>query len=126
MKRVLFTLLVSPLVMSSVGQDLVFAEDTGDAVVMVESVQQSVRNQKGQLRFCYESRLREKPSLQGTILVAFDVVGGGVEQVAVLSNSTGDSELGACFSNQITRWRFAPDVDLAVEFPFYLEASANR
>jgi len=99
------------------------AEDTGDGVTMVESIQRSVRNQKGQLRFCYEKRLRDNPRLKGTVLVAFDVTQGGAEQVSVLSNTTGDSDLAKCFSRQITGWQFAPDVDLAVEFPFHLEAS---
>lgn len=125
MKRVLCVAVLSPWVALSAGQDLVFAQDTGDAAAMAQSVQQSVRNQKGQLRFCYEQRLREKPSLEGTVLVAFDVASGGVAQVAVLSNSTGDSELAECFSSRITGWRFAPNVELAVEFPFYLKASAK-
>jgi hypothetical protein len=125
MKRVFFVALLSPLAAFFAGQDLAFAEDTGDAVVMAQSVQQSVRNQKGQLRFCYEQRLREKPSLKGTVLVAIDVILGRVEQVAVLRNSTGDSELASCFSSRISSWRFAPDVDLVVEFPFHLKANAN-
>ena len=122
MKRVFFVVLVSPVLAFFAGQDLAFAEDAGDAVVMAQSVQQSVRNQKGQLRFCYEQRLREKPSLKGTVLVAIDVILGRVDQVAVLSNSTGDTELAACFSSRITGWRFAPDIDLVVEFPFHLKA----
>jgi outer membrane biosynthesis protein TonB len=101
------------------------ADDTGDAVAMAESIQQSVRNQKGQLRFCYEKRLRDNPKLKGIVLVAFDVAEGGVDQVSVLSNSTGDAVLAKCFSSQINGWRFSPDVELAVEFPFYLNASRS-
>ncbi len=92
---------------------------------MAQSVQQSVRNQKGQLRFCYEKSLRDNPSLEGTLLVGFDVSEGAALNVAVLRNSTGDLDLAECFSQHIQGWRFSLDVELAVEFPFHLEASRN-
>jgi len=109
--------------MTAFSEGLAQAEEPVDGLEMAESIQRSVRSQKGQLRFCYEKRLRDNPRLKGTVLVAFDVNDGGVEQVSVVSNTTGDADLAECFSSQITGWHFAPDVELAVEFPFYLKAS---
>jgi len=105
------------------GSELAVAGDTGDAVAMVESIQQSVRNQKGQLRFCFEQRLRAMPSLSGTLVVLMEVAKGGVNSVSVLSNSTGDRVLEDCFLTQISDWVFESEIDLSVEYPFHLSAS---
>lgn len=107
------------------GSEMVLAGDTGDAVAMAESIQQSVRNQKGQLRFCFEQRLRASPGLSGTLVVLMDVARGGVDNVRILSNSTGDRLLEECFLTQIGDWLFDDGVDLSVEYPFHLSASKS-
>ena len=108
---------------SVLASDFSYAEDTGDALSMAQSVQQSVRSQKGQLRFCYEKRLREKPELSGTVLMGFEVAEGSAFNVSILRNTTGDSELERCFMARVEAWVFSHDVDIAVEFPFQLESS---
>ena len=108
-----------------VGLGTSHAEDTGDALTMAQSVQQSVRSQKGQLRFCYEKRLRENPQLSGTVLVGFEVAEGNAFNVVVLRNTTRDAKLGRCFMDRIESWAFSHDVDIAVEFPFHLESSVS-
>ncbi len=114
------------LVLSAfLGPEMVLASDTGDAVAMVESIQQSVRSQKGQLRFCFEQRLRAMPKLSGTVVMLMEVAGGGVTSVSVLSNSTGDQVLEECFLTQINDWVFDDSVDLSVEYPFHLSASKS-
>ena len=108
---------------SGLGSAPSYAEDTGDALTMAQSVQKSVRSQKGQLRLCYEKRLREKPELSGTILMGFEVADGSAFNVSILRNTTGDLELERCFMDRVEAWVFSGDVDIAVEFPFQLEAS---
>ena len=115
------TVLVTSFLVSTAS----FAEDNQESLTMAQSVQKSVRSQKGQLRFCYEKRLREKPDLSGTVLMGFEVVDGGAYNVSVLRNTTGDSELERCFMDRVEAWVFSNEVDIAVEFPFQLESSLS-
>ncbi len=82
-----------------------------------------VRKYSGQLTYCYEKRLKAVPTLEGRIEVSWYVAGGTVEGTpVVVINGTGDAELADCITKKIRRWRFPPDVDGELSWPFAFQA----
>ncbi len=60
-------------------------------------------------RTCYESRLRDKPNLSGKIVIRFTIgEAGRITNIDVASNTTGDSQVGACIVEKVRGMRFDP------------------
>jgi Ca-activated chloride channel family protein len=88
--------------------------------VASEQVQQIVQRYSGQVKYCYEARLKTDPGLAGRVDVGFVVSGGRVTSASVLGNTTGDAQLGSCILRKVERWRFPVEVDAEAVFPFVL------
>jgi hypothetical protein len=81
----------------------------------------SVKRYYGQVKTCYERRLKENPSLRGRVEVEFVVDGGRASEFLVLDNSTRDQELEDCIVHSMQYWQFDDDiVEFAVSYPFVL------
>lgn len=81
----------------------------------------SVKRYYGQVKTCYERRLKEIPSLAGRVEVEFVVDGGRASDFLVLENSTRDQELEDCILHSMQYWQFDADIiDFAVSYPFVL------
>jgi hypothetical protein len=103
----------------AVGEAGTVDEDIGDE----GAVRSVVKRYAGQLQYCYESRLKAVPNLQGRIEIGWSVFDGQVSGVYVVSNSTGDSELAGCIEKKIRRWRFpAGKVEGDISWPFVFKA----
>jgi hypothetical protein len=89
------------------------------------SVRKVVKRYAGQLKYCYERRLKEVPSLAGRVEVGWFVSGGAVEGLTIVLNTTRDDELGDCIKNKIRRWQFPEDVEGDVSWPFVFKASVQ-
>ena len=89
------------------------------------SVRKVVKRYAGQLKYCYERRLKEVPSLEGRVEVGWYVAGGEVEGLTIVLNTTRDDALGDCIKNKIRRWQFPEDVEGDVSWPFVFKASAQ-
>ena len=89
------------------------------------SVRKVVKRYAGQLKYCYERRLKEVPSLAGRVEVGWYVAGGAVEGLTIVLNTTRDDELGDCIKNKIRRWQFPEDVEGDVSWPFVFKASVQ-
>ncbi len=76
----------------------------------------------GQVKACYEQRLKSNPQLSGRIELLWYINTGRVTSVEVLGNSTGDSELANCIALKVRTWRFPADLDADTEvmYPFIL------
>lgn len=95
--------------------DLDFVEGDADAVRKV------VRKYTGQIKYCYERRLKENPSLEGRVEVQWTISDGRVTSASLFTNTTGDDELGSCIVSKIKKWRFPADqVEGEVIYPFVL------
>ncbi len=95
--------------------DLDFVEGDASAVTKV------VRKYTGQIKYCYERRLKENPSLAGRVEVQWNISDGRVTSASLFANTTGDDELGRCIIAKIKKWRFPADqVEGEVIFPFVL------
>lgn len=80
-----------------------------------------VNRRKGQVRSCYEKELKSDPYIAGVVSVAWTVTsGGGVSNVRVLSNSTGNPDISRCIVRTVGRWSFPSSHGEAVdvEYPF--------
>ncbi|MEL6342122.1 MAG: AgmX/PglI C-terminal domain-containing protein [Myxococcota bacterium] len=86
-------------------------------------IPQVVRQKQGDVKSCYEQRLKVKPDLSGHLWFDFSVEGGQVKDVSLTKNTTGDTALKSCVMQQIRSWRFASDVDSYVIAPFLFSSA---
>lgn len=76
----------------------------------------------GQLKACYERRLKVDPTLEGRIEVQWSVGDGVVvDKPTVTANSTNDAELADCVVKRIGRWTFPADVEGEMSYPFLFQ-----
>jgi hypothetical protein len=93
---------------------------SGDA----SSVKKTVRRYAGQLKYCYEQRLKANPDLEGRVSLTWTVEGGTVIDVYVGANNTGDSTLADCMARKVKRWKFPADVEGEITWPFVFRAKS--
>jgi hypothetical protein len=93
-------------------------EDVGDQ----NAAKTTVRRYSGQLKYCYESRLKADPNLSGRVEVSWYVSGGAVSDVFIVGNTTGDAELGSCIEKKVKRWKFPDSVEGEITWPFVFRA----
>ena len=88
-------------------------------------VPRTLRRYRGQLTYCYESRLKTNPALQGRVDIRWKVADGRALQTRVSANTTGDDRLGKCIEGKIKRWRYPPDLTGEIEWPFYFTSEGR-
>lgn len=98
--------------------------DLGTADLMGEgdedAVRRVVRKYKGQIKYCYDKRLKENSDLGGRIEIEFSIARGRVLTASVFGNTTGDSALADCIMRKVKSWSFDKDVEMDVVYPFVL------
>lgn len=100
-----------------ISQEGSMSELVGDGAAFKNTVTKNLP----QLKYCYESRLKAVPSLQGRVEFGWSVSGGKVEGLYLVSNSTGDAELADCMQKRIRRWSFPADAEGDVSWPFVFQ-----
>lgn len=88
------------------------------------TVKKTVRRYSGQLKYCYEQRLKANPDLEGRVSLTWTVEGGTVTDVYVAGNTTGDSALASCMEKKVKRWTFPADVEGDISWPFVFRAKS--
>ncbi len=86
------------------------------------AIKQTIAKYQGQLKYCYDQRLKLKSDLQGRVEVEWMVSKGRVTSVSVFANTTGDDEFADCITGKIKRWIFPPEIEQEVSFPFLFRA----
>ncbi len=87
-------------------------------------VQAVIRANLGQVRYCYEKLLMQKPNTAGKVLVSFKVLGTGrVDNAAIAESTIAEQGLSECLKSKISRWRFpqprqGKTVDVKYPFTF--------
>ncbi len=90
------------------------------------TVTKTVRGYAGQVKYCYESRLKAVPGLGGRVEIGWSIEGtGAVSGVYTVSNDTGDAELAKCIEGKIRRWKFPVETEGDVSWPFLLSAKGG-
>ena len=82
------------------------------------SVKKVVSRNSGQLKYCYESRLKANPDLSGRVEIEWVMTGGRVTAASVFANTTGDNELASCNVGKIKRCTFPSEIEGEVLWPF--------
>lgn len=90
-----------------------------EAVILV------VMKNLGQITYCYELGLQQKPQLRGRVLVDFTINGQGrVISQAISSSSLKSSQVESCMLSKIKTWKFprpVGGVNVEVNYPFALQ-----
>lgn len=89
--------------------------DAGDA----SSIPVVIRKNSGRIQSCVEQGLKQNPDMSGRVSVKFDINAGKVTSSSVVSNTTGNSQVGTCIATAIRAIRFDPELTAQVdEMPF--------
>lgn len=81
-----------------------------------------VQRYGGQLRHCFEKRLKEVPSLAGRVSLELVVSGEAVEEAVVVTNTTHDDAFAACIEARAARWKLVGVADGVARIPYVFEA----
>jgi hypothetical protein len=84
------------------------------------AIKKTVYKKFHQVKYCYERRLKENPSIRGRVEVAVSIVDGKVRSASIDSNTTGDKSLESCIVKKVKRWKFPADCEDEAVFPFML------
>lgn len=89
--------------------------DAGDA----SSIPTVIRKNSGRIQSCVEQGLKQNPDMSGRVSIKFDINAGKVTSSSVVSNTTGNSQVGTCIATAIRAIRFDPGLTAQVdEMPF--------
>lgn len=88
------------------------------------AIDEVIRRNLGQVRFCYEQALQGTPNLSGRVAMAFTIGGNGLVKAAeVASSSMANKGVEDCITMRLKTWKFpVPQggVDVKVTYPFVL------
>lgn len=88
------------------------------------AIDEVIRRNLGQVRFCYEQALQGAPNLSGRVAMGFVIGGNGLVKSAEVENSSmGNKGVEDCISMRLKTWKFpVPQggVDVKVTYPFVL------
>jgi hypothetical protein len=88
------------------------------------AIDEVIRRNLGQVRFCYEQALQGSPNLSGRVAMAFVIGGNGLVKSAEVANSSmANKGVEDCITMRLKTWKFpVPQggVDVKVTYPFVL------
>lgn len=88
------------------------------------AIDEVIRRNLGQVRFCYEQALQGTPSLSGRVAMGFVIGGNGLVKTAQVENSSmANKGVEDCITMRLKTWKFpVPQggVDVKVTYPFVL------
>lgn len=88
------------------------------------AIDEVIRRNIGQVRFCYEQALQGTPNLSGRIAMGFTIGGNGLVKTANVENtSMANKGVEDCITMRLKTWKFPlpqGGVDVKVTYPFVL------
>lgn len=88
------------------------------------AIDEVIRRNLGQVRFCYEQALQGAPQLSGRVAMGFVIGGNGLVKTAQVENSSmANKGVEDCITMRLKTWKFpVPQggVDVKVTYPFVL------
>lgn len=88
------------------------------------AIDEVIRRNIGQVRFCYEQALQGTPNLSGRVAMGFTIGGNGlVKSAGVESSSMANKGVEDCITMRLKTWKFPlpqGGVDVKVTYPFVL------
>jgi TonB family protein len=110
------------------------ADDAGDDATPLpqgderKAIGDHVRENSAEIRECYASRLRDRPTLSGKVIARFDIGPNG-HVIGAMADGIGDRELIRCIVTAVRKWEFdkpASGGKLRVAYPFKFEPQPSR
>ena len=91
----------------------------GDEPTIIREV---LRRNAGQVSYCHNVAKARYSDVAGRIEVRWSINAGQVEDVQVVSNSTGDERMAVCVLSKVTRMEFPEDMTVvSVDHPFVFQ-----
>ncbi|MBT3219099.1 MAG: AgmX/PglI C-terminal domain-containing protein, partial [Proteobacteria bacterium] len=90
---------------------------TGDETPS-EDPNETVGQYSGQIQNCYDGYLASNPDLAGRVEAHWKVSAGVVSDVAIISNTTGSTQLAHCIETKIQGWKFHDSIKQEFTWPF--------
>jgi outer membrane biosynthesis protein TonB len=87
-----------------------------------------IRDNSAEIRECYATRLRDRPTLAGKVVARFDIGPSG-RVVGAMADGVADRELIRCIVTAVRKWEFdkpASGGKLRVAYPFKFEPQPLR
>ncbi len=91
----------------------------------VGQIKSVVSKRNGTFASCDQTALKQNPDLKGRIVVGWSINAGKVGNVHVVTNSTGDDQLGTCFATVVRGLRFDPSITQEVDGYTWAVSGAN-
>ncbi len=92
-------------------------------------IDEVIKKNMGQVRFCYEQGLQGDPSLAGRVAVDFTIGASGLVKAASIANSSlSSNQVQDCIVMRLKTWKFPlpqGGVDVKVQYPFVLRRSGK-
>lgn len=87
-------------------------------------IYKTVQRRARGIRRCYERRLKQEPSLQGSFDLHFTIDSEGlVQSVRVTKDRLHDDAVANCAQKAVKRWRFPAGESLEIVYPFVFRAN---
>jgi outer membrane biosynthesis protein TonB len=93
-----------------------------------KAVGDRIRDNSAEIRECYATRLRERPTLAGKVVTRFDIGPSG-RVIGAMADGIADRELLRCIVTAVRKWEFdkpASGGKLRVAYPFKFEPAPIR
>jgi TonB family protein len=87
-----------------------------------------IRDNSSDVRECYATRLRDRPTLSGKVVARFDIGPNG-KVIGAMADGIGDKELIRCIVTAVRKWEFekpASGGKLRVAYPYKFEPQPTR
>lgn len=104
------------------------ADESGAGSFDMQQVVRMINTRRGAITRCYESQLRNNPTLAGRVRVSMTIQeSGSVTNVRAVENTTGSEDVASCVVRVVQGFRFNPgpvDGSVTYAFPFVFEPAS--
>jgi outer membrane biosynthesis protein TonB len=93
-----------------------------------KAIGEYIHDNSAEIRDCYATRLRERPTLQGKLVTRFDIGPKG-RVIGATADGIADKDLILCVVTAVRKWEFekpASGGKLRVAYPFKFEPTPTR
>ncbi len=89
------------------------------------AIKSTIKRNLPQVKACYERELKQKPTLEGKVVVAWTIgADGRVRRPRVVRNSTGSRGFLPCVTRSVASWRFPrAESPSDIEYPFVFRSN---
>jgi hypothetical protein len=87
-----------------------------------QKLEKVLRRYLGQVKYCYDSRLKTEPKLEGRITFSVSIVKGKLVAVTNTANQTKDKALAVCVRKKMLRWKVPAETSETLNVSYLLNS----